>query len=1000
MIRATQLRRNFFAGLAFAGIGLSLSTSSTVLAQSASPDDWQTGNPAWTSAGLPAFLPANLPTDLLLNPIDADLYWVERWDSNDFWANPDVWQNPQDILNHPDVAASGLGFDFLFRYRWIFRDDNYQHALANGFIADAFDDLGLPGHVPAGYALREIERELGQPQLIPNSAGTRAWVFAASDTFPGGGNDNIDVTGTFTIGELTVQNSSNDSGRSFRGGGTIIMDSGDPLKNARFVLLGTDREITGHEVADGLYDNWSDDVNFRAGTNLQLNSNLEMYLLAEVGAPRFRLRGSSRITGTGDLIINPGNAADYADTGSGNVGQIRRELRVEDSGRIATFGDIYINAARVRLGRDNVAGESADIINTSGIFIGEEGQLRLDRRGTVVYDLNHAGGAVITINSAGHLMDDDSNGAIRQHGREDPTFSNLDIATIRNDIVVAGDSRIHARNQSTLILEGDITGPGEIRKTGEGFLVLKGNNSFGGTVVGNGTLTIDSADALPVGPLRFANRDNTRTLNLFGSHVVTSLDGSAPDPAEPGSSNNLVLNLGPAGTSFTVNQAIFFDSEGDEDSTRFQGDIAGAGDFIKDGDGVLRFTRWAKTYTGATIINQGVLEVSESAALADTSGITVNSGGQLRLSTNGTPTYSFGGVLTLDSLGRSGNVMPGQGMGIRGGLRQDPGGDDHDATLTNDIVIAGDSGIHVNNATNSLTLTGSITGAADLVKSGGGGLILTGNNAGFSGHVVVENGLFVVDGGSVLGTGSITVDGGAFVGAGEIVFGLGSSPQQITLLDGVLDVSAMTINFSGSADLSEYTLIDYSAGGFLVTGSNSLTDNTFFNALNIPTGFEFVNNTTTQQLLLTSVAAPLPGDFNLDGVVDADDIDLLFGVLGTSVPPTDPIFDLTGSGQIDHADLNELVLNILGTQFGDANLDGTVDDDDLAIVQANLGNASAGWAGGNFNGIGGTTLYDAYLLFQNYSPTVTSTSTVIPEPAGVLVLGLGGLSLLARRRRG
>lgn len=86
--------------------------------------------------------------------------------------------------------------------------------------------------------------------------------------------------------------------------------------------------------------------------------------------------------------------------------------------------------------------------------------------------------------------------------------------------------------------------------------------------------------------------------------------------------------------------------------------------------------------------------------------------------------------------------------------------------------------------------------------------------------------------------------------------------------------------------------------------------------------------------------------------------------------------------------------------FGDANSDLIVNDLDLAILQANLGSANADWTTGDFTGDGVVSLYDAYILFQNYMPPTGSPENLaaVPEPASIALLGVGGLLLLRRRK--
>ena len=71
---------------------------------------------------------------------------------------------------------------------------------------------------------------------------------------------------------------------------------------------------------------------------------------------------------------------------------------------------------------------------------------------------------------------------------------------------------------------------------------------------------------------------------------------------------------------------------------------------------------------------------------------------------------------------------------------------------------------------------------------------------------------------------------------------------------------------------------------------------------------------------IQNLSATLTGDFNSDLRVDADDIDLLCAEIRNGSHAG--AFDLTGDGLVDVMDMDEMVLNILNTFYGDANLDG------------------------------------------------------------------------------
>jgi hypothetical protein len=102
-----------------------------------------------------------------------------------------------------------------------------------------------------------------------------------------------------------------------------------------------------------------------------------------------------------------------------------------------------------------------------------------------------------------------------------------------------------------------------------------------------------------------------------------------------------------------------------------------------------------------------------------------------------------------------------------------------------------------------------------------------------------------------------------------------------------------------------------------------------------------------------------------DRAVDAKDIDYIYANFGDWQNLDEAVFidlsaDMTGPIQesgvwtlkIDQLDVDEIVRVILGTEYGDANLDGKVDEADEEIVRGNLGETGLGWAGGDFNGDG------------------------------------------------
>ena len=80
---------------------------------------------------------------------------------------------------------------------------------------------------------------------------------------------------------------------------------------------------------------------------------------------------------------------------------------------------------------------------------------------------------------------------------------------------------------------------------------------------------------------------------------------------------------------------------------------------------------------------------------------------------------------------------------------------------------------------------------------------------------------------------------------------------------------------------------------------------------------------------------------------------------------------------------------------GDANGDGKVDINDLTIVLTNYGQTGMIWSQGDFNADGTVDINDLTIVLINYGQTAGSGIKAVPEPASVVLLGIGAISVLA-----
>ena len=106
---------------------------------------------------------------------------------------------------------------------------------------------------------------------------------------------------------------------------------------------------------------------------------------------------------------------------------------------------------------------------------------------------------------------------------------------------------------------------------------------------------------------------------------------------------------------------------------------------------------------------------------------------------------------------------------------------------------------------------------------------------------------------------------------------------------------------------------------------------------------------------------------------------------------------LTGGDYEGDASFAEVRFEILSRLHGDANLDGSVDDNDLSLLLANwtgVGGEGKNWGQGDFDGNGAVSDADLSLLLTNWTG-----SGAVPEPATLSLLVAGAVVVVRHRPR-
>lgn len=629
-----------------------------------------------------------------------------------------------------------------------------------------------------------------------------------------------------------------------------------------------------------------------------------------------------------------------------------------------------------------------------------------------------------------------------------------------NPLNIGSANRTIRTYEGPASIESRVTAPissntaATLTKMGPGALALAAKNTYTGpTIVNNGALVLEHPEALPTttnltlragGLLGLAIGDYQGTLGTgpgqlqfttgnggfaaFGGNFSVTLNGGAGVAWGAGNfaANNFVLSDDNATGTITFTNPIDLGSStrvlairnGTADlDARVTGVISGTGSLNKTQPGNVELAA-ANTYTGATLINNGVVILTNANSIPGgvTGGNVANiqifaSGGTIglgasnftsdlgtgpgQINLNGVTAEgvlynagfaAYGGNRAVNLGGASAPVTWGAGNFVAGSLLLSAVGSDGTVDFQNPInlngaprIIAGRDGTAAIDAVISGVISGT---ASSLQKNNTGTLALTAANT-YDGGTIINQGRLLANNtlGSAVGAGDVSILNTGILGGTGFVGTASDASNVVVQSGGRINPGVAIGQLTVSGDVT------FSAGSFLDID----LDGSSFDKLAINGG------------------ATLEGTLNVvvpDGFVATPGS--TYQILTSTSGVTGQFAGLTWSGSntwTAQYGANSVTL-VAGATAGfaaDFDLDGDVDSDDLGRWKTNYGLATGGTKElGDATGDGVVNGADFLAWQQQFGSGVTpasATTAAVPEPAtwGTSLFALLGGGWLRRR---
>jgi fibronectin-binding autotransporter adhesin len=578
-----------------------------------------------------------------------------------------------------------------------------------------------------------------------NQIGTGTTTLTATNAYTG--LTTINSGGTLQLGNGGSSGNISSSSGVVNNGTLIFNRSGSPTFSPVISGTGLLNVIGTGVVALTNTNTYTGQTTISAGSTLQLGSGTG-------GGSAGSINNSSGVLNNGTFIYNRngGTSPSYVISGTGAVSVIGTGT-ITFTGENTYSGATTISSGTLQLGSNGTTGS---LLSTSGIM--NNATLAFNRSNALTVSsiitgsgvVNQIGAGTTTLTGANSYTGATtiSSGAL-QLGNGGTTGSLSPSSTINNNGTLIFN-RSDALTQGT-DFAASIGGTGNLTQAGSGTTTLNGANSYSGTTtISGGVLDVGtiSGGALGNGGLLFSNnavlqgngsftrsftgtataaageltgasggfaaKDGTLTVTFFNNAATTlSLSSGSfrfGDNFVFGSpsANSPVIVVNPISTGGAFTRTFTVNSGTGGDYAELQGGISSTGSIVKAGPGLLILSG-ASTYTGATTINAGTLQLGSGSGGSTTGSIASTSG----ITNNATLAFNRSNALTVASniTGTGGVNQIGLGVTTLTAANTYSG----TTSVTNGTLL-------INNTTSSGTGTGAVTTAANTVLGGRGTL--------------------------------------------------------------------------------------------------------------------------------------------------------------------------------------------------------------------------------------------------------------------------------------